>query len=178
MIERAPVGARGDAGTSSVVGGRRGGTRRCRRQNPGVRATHLCHIVRNYDSLDDIMIFSQADPFDLITPYVNTTEQMAEVALQVPADDVTPFNPNLWHNVADWDKINWTDPKEGIWITASQIASLKLAPYTPGEFWKLVLGSCGATRKYDCVALWRHVKLASKVGLRGRRAQFCDSAYP
>lgn len=104
--------------------------------------THLCHIVRNYDALDDIMIFSQADPFDLITPYVNTTEQMVETALQVPADDVTPFNPDLWHDVADWDKINWTDPKEAIWITASQIASLQLAPYTPGEFWKRVVGSC------------------------------------
>ena len=104
--------------------------------------THLCHIVRNYDALDDIMIFSQADPFDLTAPVANTTEQMVEIALRVPPHDVTPFNPDLWHDVADWETINWTDPKEAIWITASQIASLQLAPYTPGEFWSLVLGSC------------------------------------
>ena len=104
--------------------------------------THLCHIVRNYDALDDIMIFSQADPFDLVAPYVNTTEQMVDKALDVPAYDVTPFNPDLWHDIADWNKINWTDPKEAIWITASQIASIQLATYTPGEFWQHILGSC------------------------------------
>ncbi|KAJ9150364.1 Ankyrin repeat protein [Pleurostoma richardsiae] len=108
--------------------------------------THLHHIVGHYDRLEDIMIFSQADPFDLLAPVVNTTDQMVQVALEVGHDPhgevVTPFNPDLWHDIADWDKIDWNSSTESIWITPSQIASLTPAPYTPGEFWTIVLRGC------------------------------------
>jgi hypothetical protein len=73
--------------------------------------THLYHIVKNCDNLEDYMIFSQAAPFDLIGSVVNTTSQMVDVALQVHPGEVDPFDPALFHDVDDWAKINWTDPK-------------------------------------------------------------------
>ncbi|KAF3808402.1 hypothetical protein GCG54_00013041 [Colletotrichum gloeosporioides] len=103
--------------------------------------THLFHIATNYDTLDDVMIFTQADPFDLLAPAATTPDQMIEMALQVPADDVTPFNPTLFHDVADWTKIDWNSSKQALWITESQKKTLALAPYTPGQFWTRVVGS-------------------------------------
>lgn len=103
--------------------------------------TYLQHIVDHYDSLEDVMIFTQADPFDLLTPVVNTTTQLVELAMQVPADDVTPFNPSLYHDLAEWDTINWNSSSEiGLWITENQLKTLSPAPYTPGEYWKMLLG--------------------------------------
>ncbi|KAK1469675.1 hypothetical protein CMEL01_01442 [Colletotrichum melonis] len=102
--------------------------------------THLHHIVNNYDTLDEIMIFTQADPFDLIAPAVNTTEQMVQKAMTVPADDVTPFNDALFHDVADWGKVDWNSSAQKLWITANQIKSLQFAPYTPAQFWTMVVG--------------------------------------
>lgn len=101
--------------------------------------THLYHIVNNWDTLEDYMIFSQADPFDIIGAVVNSTSQMVDVALQVKPNEVNPFNPALFHDVDDWAKINWTDPKESIWMTPSELASLVFAPYTPEELWDFVL---------------------------------------
>ncbi|EHK17387.1 uncharacterized protein TRIVIDRAFT_66318 [Trichoderma virens Gv29-8] len=101
--------------------------------------THLYHIVNNWNTLEDYMIFSQADPYDLIGTVVNSTNQMIDVALQVKPNEVNPFDPTLFHDVDDWAKINWTDPKESIWITASQLSSLVFAPYTPEELWNYVL---------------------------------------
>jgi hypothetical protein len=99
----------------------------------------LYHIVKNWDNLEDYMIFSQAAPFDLIGSVVNTTSQMVDVALQVHPGEVDPFDPALFHDVDDWAKINWTDPKESIWMTPSELSSLVFAPYTPAELWKYVL---------------------------------------
>ncbi|KAI0009181.1 hypothetical protein F4779DRAFT_583556 [Xylariaceae sp. FL0662B] len=101
--------------------------------------THLWHIVHNYDKLDDIMIFTQADPFDLVAPAANTSADMVSIALTVERDEATPFNDDLWHDVDDWEKINWTDPKQAIWITPSQLASMQPAPYTPAGFWNIIL---------------------------------------
>ncbi|EHK47767.1 hypothetical protein TRIATDRAFT_44803 [Trichoderma atroviride IMI 206040] len=101
--------------------------------------THLYHIVNNWDTLEDYMVFSQAAPFDLIGSVVNTTSKMVEVALQVHPGEVNPFDPTLFHDVDDWAKINWTDPKESIWMTASELKSLVFAPYTPAELWEFVL---------------------------------------
>ncbi|KAI1073447.1 hypothetical protein F5B20DRAFT_567037 [Whalleya microplaca] len=102
--------------------------------------THLWHIVHNYDALDDITIFTQADPFDLVAPAANTSADMVEIALTVAPDEVTPFNDALWHDVDDWGKINWTDPKQSLWITESQLKTLTLAPYTPAKFWGIIVG--------------------------------------
>ncbi|KAL7803317.1 hypothetical protein V8C44DRAFT_370020 [Trichoderma aethiopicum] len=101
--------------------------------------THLHHIVHHWDKLEDYMIFSQAAPWDLIGEVVNSTIQMVDVALQVKPNEVDPFNPALFHDINDWAKINWTDPKESIWMTPSQLASLVFAPYTPAELWHFVL---------------------------------------
>ncbi|KAL7947647.1 hypothetical protein V8C42DRAFT_318366 [Trichoderma barbatum] len=101
--------------------------------------THLYHIVNNWNTLEDYMIFSQADPFDLIGSVVNSTKQMIDVALRVKPNEVNPFDASLFHDVDDWAKINWTDSKESIWITTSQLNSLVFAPYTPEEFWNFVL---------------------------------------
>jgi hypothetical protein len=101
--------------------------------------THLYHIVNNWDTLEDYMIFSQAAPFDLIGSVVNSTSKMVDVALQVKPNEINPFDPTLFHDVNDWAKINWTDPKESIWITPSELSSLVFAPYTPAELWNYVL---------------------------------------
>ncbi|TDZ33376.1 hypothetical protein C8035_v010906 [Colletotrichum spinosum] len=102
--------------------------------------THLYHIVNNYDELQDVMIFSQADPFDLLAPAVSTTTEMVQKAVDVEKDDVTPFNPKLFHDVADWGRIDWNSSKEALWTTPSQIKTLERALYTPGEFWTRVVG--------------------------------------
>lgn len=102
--------------------------------------TYLQHIVNHYDSLEDVMIFTQADPFDLLAPIVNTTAQMVSLALRVPAGDVTPFNRGLYHDLAEWGAINWNSPAEiGLWITESQIKTLTPAPFTPGDYWRILL---------------------------------------
>ncbi|WYZ46585.1 hypothetical protein EsH8_IX_000810 [Colletotrichum jinshuiense] len=102
--------------------------------------THLYHIVNHYDALEDVMLFSQADPFDLLSPTVNTTKQMVQKAMRVAEDDVTPLNPGLFHDVAEWKRINWNSSSQSLWITPSQIKTLKRAPYTPGVFWTKLLG--------------------------------------
>lgn len=100
--------------------------------------THLTHIVKNYDNLQDVMIFTQAAPFDLLSPVVNTTLQMAELAMQVCAGDVTPFNPTLFHDVDDWAKIDWNSSEQSLWITQSQIKTLVRANYTMSDFWAML----------------------------------------
>ncbi|KAF6830652.1 hypothetical protein CPLU01_07235 [Colletotrichum plurivorum] len=102
--------------------------------------THLYHIVTYYDQLDEVMVFSQAEPFSLLSPVVNTTTQMAAKAMDVAVGDVTPFNEALFHDVDDWGRIDWNSSKELIWITPGQIATLKRAPFTPDEFWTRLLG--------------------------------------
>ncbi|KAL2868758.1 uncharacterized protein BJX67DRAFT_36521 [Aspergillus lucknowensis] len=101
--------------------------------------TYCYHLYTNYDDLQPIMIFSQADPFDLIAPETNTTQQMVEQALAPPEPDfypVTVFNYDLVHNLSDWEKINWTDPAEAYWITPSQLATLTYSPYPMSVFWR------------------------------------------
>lgn len=102
--------------------------------------TFLTHIVNYYDTLEDIVIFTQASPFDLTAPTVNNTDEMVAAALRVPAGDVTPFNPTkLFRDEDDWDTIDWTLAEERPWITQSQLDSLVRANYTPGELWRFVL---------------------------------------
>lgn len=101
---------------------------------------YLQHITSHWHDLEDIMIFSQCNPFDLLSPVVNTTEQMVEIAKTVQPDEIEPFNPALWHDTADWAKINWTDPSESLWMTAKQLQTLKFMPYTPAEFWQITQG--------------------------------------
>ncbi|KAK6218342.1 hypothetical protein QIS74_06222 [Colletotrichum tabaci] len=103
--------------------------------------THLYHIVSRYDELDDVTVFTQADPFDLLAPAVKTAEDMARrAAAEVGADDVSPLNPGLFHDVADWGRIDWNSSAQRLWITPGQGRTLQRAPYTPGEFWTKVLG--------------------------------------
>jgi hypothetical protein len=53
--------------------------------------TYCQHIVNHYDSLEDIIIFAQAAPFNgLLSPTVNTTEQMLEIALKEPSPEFAP----------------------------------------------------------------------------------------
>lgn len=102
--------------------------------------TYLTHIVNNYNSLEDVMIFTQASPFDLTGPVVNNTEEMVAAAMQVPADDVTPFNnQKLFRDEDDWANINWTAAEEKPWMTENQLKTLVRANYTPAEFWQFVL---------------------------------------
>ncbi|GKT48960.1 uncharacterized protein ColSpa_09141 [Colletotrichum spaethianum] len=70
------------------------------------RHTHLYHIVTNYDALDEVTVFTQADPFDLLSPAVKTTDDIVRRAWMVEEDDVSPLNPALFHDVADWE---WVD---------------------------------------------------------------------
>ncbi|KAJ0114779.1 hypothetical protein J7T55_004520 [Diaporthe amygdali] len=102
--------------------------------------TYLIHIVNNYNSLEDIMIFTQASPFDLTGPVVNNVDEMVAAALQVPIDDATPFNKQkLFRDEDDWEEINWTAAEEKPWITENQLKTLVRANYTPAEFWQFVL---------------------------------------
>jgi hypothetical protein len=121
--------------------------------------TYLHHIVTHYDSLDDITIFTQANPFDIISPVITTVSEMVEKSLSTPIDDVTIFNPSLLHDLAQWHKINWSDPDEALWVTPSEISTMTPAPYTMGQFWFKVLkehhppairalhGACFAVRR-------------------------------
>ncbi|GJC89284.1 hypothetical protein ColLi_12122 [Colletotrichum liriopes] len=102
--------------------------------------THLYHIVTNYDALDEVTVFTQADPLDLLSPAVKVTEDIVRRALAVEDDDVSPLNPELFHDVADWGHIDWNSSAQKLWITPSQIKTLQRAPYTPGEFWTKLLG--------------------------------------
>ncbi|KAH8902677.1 hypothetical protein BR93DRAFT_987932 [Coniochaeta sp. PMI_546] len=102
--------------------------------------TWLYYISTHYDNLPEYNIFSQADPWDILAPAVNDPKQMLEVCLDLEPGDFSPFNEELFHQTADWDKINWTDPKESLWMTPSQLASLDFASVTPGQYWKQVLG--------------------------------------
>lgn len=102
--------------------------------------TFLKHIVSHYGSLEDVMIFTQASPFDLTGPIVNNVDEMVAAAMQVPADDVTPFNKQkLIRDEDDWEEINWTAAEEKPWITENQLKTLVRANYTPAEFWRFVL---------------------------------------
>lgn len=105
--------------------------------------TYLTHIVEHYDDLQDIIIFSQADPFDLLSPVVNTTQQLVKVGETVGQDEIEAFNDSLFHDTDDWAKINWTDPKEKLWMTPSQLKTLVYSEYTPAQFWSLVFRECG-----------------------------------
>ncbi len=121
--------------------------------------TYLHHIVTHYYTLDDITIFTQAAPFEILTPATNTTTEMVEKAFHAKEDEVTNFNAELLHDLAEWSKINWSSPSESLWITPSEIANLTLAPYTMGEFFFKVLhvphppairalhGACFAVRR-------------------------------
>ncbi|KAJ9137988.1 hypothetical protein NKR19_g8008 [Coniochaeta hoffmannii] len=100
----------------------------------------LYHIVTHYDNLPEYNIFSQASPWDILGAAFNNPEPMLEVCLDLKPGGFTPFNEDLYHVVADWDKINWTDPKEALWMTPSQLRSLDFADMTPGEYWMQVLG--------------------------------------
>lgn len=102
--------------------------------------TYLTHIVNNYENLQEIMVFTQASPFDLTAPAVTNLQEMITAALAVPPGDVTPFNPTkLFRDEDDWGTIDWALAEEKPWMTASQLASLVRAPYTPAEFWRFVL---------------------------------------
>ncbi|KAL3472178.1 hypothetical protein BJX99DRAFT_249895 [Aspergillus californicus] len=101
--------------------------------------TYCHHLYTNYNDLQPIMIFTQAAPFDLIAPETNTTEQMVQKALAPPDPEFSPvtiFNYDLVHDLAEWEKINWTDPSEAYWMRPSQLASLTYAPYPMGVFWE------------------------------------------
>jgi hypothetical protein len=102
--------------------------------------TWLYYIVTHYDNLPEFNIFSQANPWSLVAPAVNNPKQMLEVCLDLEPGDFSPFNEDLFHQTADWGKINWTDPEESIWMTPSELATLDFASVTPGEYWKQELG--------------------------------------
>ncbi|KAL1873166.1 hypothetical protein Daus18300_003985 [Diaporthe australafricana] len=102
--------------------------------------TYLTHIVNHYGCLEDVMIFTQASPFDLTGPAVNDIDEMAVAALQVGPDDVTPFNrAKLTRDEDDWAAVDWTLAEEKPWITENQLRTLVRANYTPAEFWRFVL---------------------------------------
>lgn len=106
--------------------------------------TYCHHIYTHYDDLEEIMIFSQANPFDILVPETNNTKQMVERAVQTPPAHeypVTIYNHALVHDLADWTKINWSSPAESYWITASEISSLTLAPYDMATFWRIIFGA-------------------------------------
>ncbi|KAJ5719152.1 hypothetical protein N7493_007607 [Penicillium malachiteum] len=105
--------------------------------------TYCHHIYNQYDSLEPIVIFSQANPFDMIGPETNTTQQMVQKALEPPEpeeDPVTIYNYDLLHDLAQWSKINWSSPDESYWITPSQLKTLTYAPYDMATFWKITFG--------------------------------------
>lgn len=102
--------------------------------------TYLTHIVNHYDSLEEVMFFTQGSPFDLNGPVVNNPDEMVAAALAVGHGEVTPFNPQkLWREEDDWETIEWTVAEERPWITDSQLKTLARAEFTPGEFWQFVL---------------------------------------
>ena len=105
--------------------------------------TYCHHIYTHYDTLEPIVIFSQAAPFDMIGPETNSTQELVEKALQTPEseyDPVTIYNHDLLHDLADWKKINWSSPDESYWITPNQLKSLTYAPYDMATFWKTIFG--------------------------------------
>lgn len=96
--------------------------------------TYLAHIVNHYKSLEDVMIFTQASPFDLTGPVVTNVDEMIVAAMQIPAEDVTPFNTQkLFRDEDDWEAINWTAAEEKPWITENQLKTLVRANYIPAE---------------------------------------------
>ncbi|KAG6355992.1 hypothetical protein INS49_015377 [Diaporthe citri] len=92
------------------------------------------------ENYTDVMIFTQASPFDLTGPVVNNSNEMVAAAMQVPVDDVTPFNKQkLIRDKDDWEETNWTASEEKPWMTENQLKTLARANYTPAEFWRFVL---------------------------------------
>lgn len=101
--------------------------------------TYCHHIYNHYDDLQPIVIFTQADPFDMIGPQTETVEEMVQHALEEPNeqdDPVTIFNHELIHDLSEWGKVNWSEPAEGYWIKPSQLKTLTLAPYDMATFWE------------------------------------------
>ncbi|KAJ0421996.1 hypothetical protein BJY00DRAFT_281569 [Aspergillus carlsbadensis] len=101
--------------------------------------TYCYHIHTHYTDLQPIMIFSQADPFDLIAPETGTAQEMVERALARPDpaySPVTIFNADLVHDLSDWETIDWADPAQAYWMTPSQLATLTYSPYPMRVFWR------------------------------------------
>ncbi|RFU29002.1 hypothetical protein B7463_g7341, partial [Scytalidium lignicola] len=115
-------------------------------QNIGHEQQTIClHSYNHYDDLSNIVIFSQAAPFtNLLSPVVNTTLQMLELAATRPFDPAFApaliFNWELIHDLDQWDRINWSSPAEDYWISASERKTLATAPYTMGEYWQWLFG--------------------------------------
>ncbi|KAF9891049.1 hypothetical protein FE257_004984 [Aspergillus nanangensis] len=130
--------------------------------------TYCHHIYTHYDNLEPIVIFSQGDPFDILVPQTNNTEQLvrtAQESLLQDFDPVTIYNYDLLHDVAEWGPIDWSSPEEGYWITPKQLETLTPAPYDMAEFWqrlflephpvavRVLHGAVFAVRRET---IWRH----------------------
>ncbi|KAL3456509.1 hypothetical protein BJX64DRAFT_294058 [Aspergillus heterothallicus] len=136
-----------------------------RPRRPNLLPPHS-HAVQRPPANNDLL-FSHADPFDLIAPET-TTQEMVERALSPPDpafDPVTVPNADLVYNLSDWETIDWTDPRQAPWITPSQLATLTSSPYPMRVFWKhlfhkrhpdLVTALLGGTFAVRREAIWRH----------------------
>ena len=100
------------------------------------------YICDNYDKLPEYVIFSQAAPWDILGEDFDTPEEMFDVVESMSETETkfTPFDPGLYHVTDDWDKIDWEDPKQSVWMTAKQLRMVDRADVTPGEYWLHVLG--------------------------------------
>ncbi|KAB5522828.1 hypothetical protein GE09DRAFT_493875 [Coniochaeta sp. 2T2.1] len=100
------------------------------------------YICANYERLPEYVIFTQAAPWDLLGEDFDTPEEMFDVVEAMPDNETafTPFDPNLFHVTDDWDKIDWEDPKQSVWMTAKQLRMVDRADVTPGDYWRYVLG--------------------------------------
>lgn len=141
--------------------------------NVGHEQQTICyHVYNNYDRLSEVVLFAQAAPFaSLLSPAVNTTMQMLEIAAKQPLDPMWEpaivFNNDLITDLAQWGPVNWSSPEEAYWISARELKTLTLAPYEMGDYWSYLFGTphplalrvnhggtFGATRE----ALLRHPK--------------------
>lgn len=103
--------------------------------------TYLTHIVKYYDSLKDVTLFTQGrvdDHTDL------TVQEMKEIALDTKPGRVTTFPHRAMELFDLWDGIPWEEyPCWAKWSSPEGVFKGKKAPETPAQYFKQFFNNFG-----------------------------------
>lgn len=103
--------------------------------------TYLTHIVKYYDSLKDVTLFTQGrvdDHTDL------TVQEMKEIALDTKPGRVTTFPHRAMELFDLWDGIPWEEyPCWAKWSSPEGVFKGKKAPKTPAQYFKQFFNNFG-----------------------------------
>ncbi|CAF9936177.1 MAG: hypothetical protein ALECFALPRED_006723 [Alectoria fallacina] len=96
--------------------------------------TYLHHIVKHYESLKDVVLFTQGRVDD----HINLTAlEMKEIALQTKPGRVTTFPHRVMELFDLWDGIPWEKyPCWAKWSSPEGTFKDKKAPKTPAQYFK------------------------------------------